>query len=61
MYSQKCNNGQIFKPSLLKWLAVGGNYWKVVKTQAFKQNLVIKIFVLPPEKLRDLVLHLQLV
>ena len=37
--------------------SIGGNYWKVVKTQAFEKNIFLENF--SSEKQRDLILHVQ--
>ena len=37
---------QAFSPEMAR--SIGGNYWKVVKTQAFEQNLFLENF--PPQK-----------
>ena len=50
------SHSQAFSPEMAR--SIGGNYWKVVKTQAFEQNLFLENFP-PPEKQRDLILHVQ--
>ena len=40
------SHSQAFSPEMAR--SIGGNYWKVVKTKAFEQNLFLKN--LPPQK-----------